>query len=96
MKRRTFDLIGATALAFVLMRDSNGFEIDTHANLTQEAFKRSLSLNDEQQLISLCLCFSRSRVPQTERTPFEIPLGKSYFDFSTTPPTQRNAHKYDY
>jgi hypothetical protein len=91
-----FALIAVFTMFLVRPDIASAFEIDTHATLTQQAYRRSTLHNNRDKLSSLGLTYSRIvRSESDKRSNAEIPLGKTYYDFSTNPPTQRNAHRFD-
>ena len=72
------------------------YEIDTHARITQEAYKRSILHTAPTTLSTLGLTFSRRLYSLQSRSPIEVSLGNRYFDLSTNPPTPRDGKRYDY
>jgi hypothetical protein len=74
-----------------------GFEIDTHARITQEAFKASRLYTGTVKnplLSAQGLYLSRARV-ESPRSAFEIPLGSRFIDM-TNPASIRIADRYDH
>jgi hypothetical protein len=78
---------------------TSAFEIDTHATITQEAYKRSNlygTTERNSKLISLGLFSSRESGVPSPRSAYEILLGSSYFDMSIAPAFRRESFRYDH
>jgi hypothetical protein len=88
-------IVGTTGL----FGQASTFEIDTHARITQESYKLSnlyRTTEKNPKLISLGLHSSRDIGDPSPRSAYEIPLGSSFFDMTTNPPTRRMVNPYDH
>jgi hypothetical protein len=95
-----------TTLAAFAATNALAFEIDTHARITQEAFRKSVlfsSGGSNPKITSLGLMASRKSNIRLEddgknllRASTEIPLGSSFYDMTTNPPFRREVNRYDY
>ena len=80
-----------------ITQPAHAYEIDTHARITQQAFRRSQLFQSPNAFQSLGLMVSRQLYDLSGvRSGTEIWVGNQYYDLGTNPPTLRDGKKYDY